>query len=342
MGLSALAAVAGVWLPFHLAGWNAPFGFTVCWFVTFLAIYDVVARHQHGSLQAKDRVATVAVTGGAVVALLPVFLIVWFVLGKGLGVVLGGFPHFLTHDLREFGPTDPVRKAGMKHAIIGTLIQVGLATLIVVPIGVLTATYLNEVGGRFAAVVRTVADAMTGLPSVIAGLFVYAAWVLPRGAGGFSGFAGSLALSVVMLPTVVRTAEEVLRIVPGSLREAALALGAPEWRMVLMVVVPTARAGLATAAILGVARAVGETAPVLLTTFGSKLTNVNPFDGPQSNLPIQVYEFVVSSTEGNVQVAWGGALVLVAIVLTLFVLARILGTGGAGRRRTPRRARSEL
>lgn len=327
-GLPAAASFIAVWLPFHLTGLNAPFGFLVCWFVLFIASYGVVTYRQHGVLEMKDKLATVVISAGAVVALLPVFLIVFFVLVKGVPTVFGAFPHFITHDLKGVGPNDPVSKAGMKHAILGTLEEVLTATVITVPIGVLCAAYLNEVGGRFAAVVRTVADAMTGLPSVIAGLFVYAAWVKPRGVSGFSGLAGALALCVVMLPTIVRTAEEVLRIVADHLREAALALGAPEWRMVLMVVLPTARAGLVTASILGVARAVGETAPVLLTTFGAKTTNLDLFHHPQGNLPVQVYEFVRSASGNNVKEAWGGALLLVLIVLTLFVLARILGTGG--------------
>jgi phosphate transport system permease protein len=169
-------------------------------------------------------------------------------------------------------------------------------------------------------------------------LFVYSAWILPQKTKGFSGFAAAMALSVVMLTTIVRTAEEVLRIVSDHLREAALALGAPEWRMVLRVVLPTARTGLVTAAILGVARGVGETAPVLLTAFGSAHTNVNPFSGPQDDLPLRIYQLVRSPSNNNVHVAWGGALLLVLIILTLFTLARIVGVGGG--RRTGRFRRS--
>jgi phosphate transport system permease protein len=244
-------------------------------------------------------------------------------------VVLNKFPRFpfLRQDLRHFSPRDPVSKAGMEQAIIGSIEQVGLATAMTVPIGVLTATYLNEVGGRFASCVRTIADAMTGLPSIIAGLFIYAAWVQPQHEKGFSGFAAAIALAVVMLPTVIRTAEEVLRLVSGHLREAALALGAPEWRVVLRVVIPTARTGLVTAAILGVARAVGETAPVLLTAFGSPRTNLNPFRGTQDDLPMRIYLLVRSPSDSNNAAAWGGALLLLLVILTLFTLARMLGSG---------------
>jgi phosphate transport system permease protein len=224
----------------------------------------------------------------------------------------------------------------MKHAIIGTIEQVGMATAVTVPIGVGTALYLNEIGGRLAGAVRLIVDAMSGVPSIIAGLFVYIFWVQPRHTEGFSGLAASMALGILMLPTITRTAEEVLRIVAGSLREAALALGAPEWRMICLVVVPTARAGLVTAGILGVARAVGETAPVLLTAFGSRNTNWNPFHGPQADLPLQVYQLARSPLNNNVKEAWAGAAVLIAIVLTLFTLARVLSAGGGGRGRRKR------
>jgi len=333
LGVSAVAAAVGVWTPFHLAGWDAPFGFVVCWFAALVAIYGVTVHQRHGALELRDRLATLTIGAGTTVALLPLFLVLWFVIRHGLPVVLSKFPHFpfVRQDLRNFSPRDPVSRAGMQQAIIGSVEQVGLATAMTVPVGILTATYLNEVGGRYAACIRTVADAMTGLPSIIAGLFVYAAWVQPKHEQGFSGFAAAIALAVVMLPTVIRTAEEVLRIVSGHLREAALALGAPEWRVVLRVVIPTARTGLVTAAILGVARAVGETAPVLLTAFGSPRTNLNPFRGTQDDLPMRIYLLVRSPSDSNNAAAWGGALLLLLVILTLFTLARILGSGGRRR-----------
>ena len=343
LGLSALAAAAGVWVLFHLAGWDAPFGYVVCWFAAFLTTYGVITYSQHGLLVTKDRLATAAITAGTAAALLPLFLIVYFVLRQGLPVVARGFPRFLTQDLAKFGPQDPTTRAGVFHAIVGSLEQVGIATMITVPIGVLAATYLNEVGGRFAALIRTIAGAMTGLPTIIAGLVVYAALILPRhSASGFNGFAASIALSIVMLPTVVRASEEVLRIVHDSLREAALALGAPEWRMVCLVVLPTARAGLVTAAVLGVARAVGETAPVLITAYGSKHLNVNPFSGAQANLPITIYELQRLPTAQNVAVAWGAAFVLVFLVLILFTLARIAGAQQPGKEGRLRRLRRQV
>ena len=334
LATSAIAAAVGVWVAFTLAGAWAPFGFIVCWFAAATAIYGVVVRQRHGSVELKDRLATVFIIGGTLLALLPLVLVIYFTLRKGLPVVFTKFPKFIGQDLHRFGVNDKLSRgtSGLQASIIGTVEQVGMATLVTVPVGVLAATYLNEVGGRFAMVVRTVADAMTGLPSVIAGLFIYSFWILPRRTGGYSGFAAAMALSVVMLPTVIRTAEEVLRIVSDSYREAALALGAPEWRMVLRVVIPTARTGLVTAALLGIARAAGETAPVYLTAFGSTHTNWNPFRGGQDDLPYRVYAFARQPSANLIAVAWGGATLLIVIVLTLFVLARILGTG-AGRGR---------
>lgn len=166
--------------------------------------------------------------------------------------------------------------------------------------------------------------AMSGVPTVVAGVFIYSIWVVGLGQG-FSGFAGSLALAILLLPSITRTAEEVLRVVPDGLREASRSLGAPEWRTVWSVVLPTARSGIVTSVILGVARAVGETAPLLFTIFGNNLLNANPFKGPQSSLPLFVYSNVKSSNQALINLAYAAALVLVIIVLVLFVAARLLG-----------------
>ena len=221
---------------------------------------------------------------------------------------------------------------------MGTVEQVGLTTFVVVPIAVLTATFLNESSSIFSRVVRTVVDSMTGMPEIIAGLFVYLSWVLPRGTNGKSGFAGSMALGIMMLPFLTRAAQEALRLVPGALREASLALGAPQWRMILRVVLPTARSALITVTILAIARAVGETAAVFFTAGGSPIShyNWNPFKGPQLNLPLYVVQYVNAPSANEVREAWGGALVLVLFILVLFTMARAVGsTGEPGRRRLP-------
>jgi phosphate transport system permease protein len=179
------------------------------------------------------------------------------------------------------------------------------------------------VGGRTVQLVRTIVNAMSGVPSIVAGLFIYAVWIL-QFHHTFSGFAASLALSILMLPTVTRTAEEVLRLVPDGLREASLALGAPEWRTVWSVVLPTARSGLITAVILGVARAVGETAPLIMTAFGSSSMNYDAFHAPQQSLPLFVWQQYQQQLAGPLQRAWTGALVLIVLVLVLFSMARLV------------------
>lgn len=241
------------------------------------------------------------------------------------------FPSFWTHDFSKGGVLDVKAKVGALHAIVGTLEQVGLATAATTPIAILAAVYLNEMPGKLAVVLRVVVDAMSGMPSIIAGLFIFIIWVVPRKLNGFSGLAAAMAISIIMLPTVIRTSEEVLRLVPGPLREAALALGSPERRMVLRVVLPTARAGLVTAVILGVARATGETAPVLLTAGGNPRMNLSPLHGPQADLPEQVYSWYGTAGPASLHEAWGGALVLILVVLTLFSLARLLGSGRTAR-----------
>jgi phosphate transport system permease protein len=289
----------------------------------FLVVYFFLIRDRLSPDAATDRVVTVLVwiVGAIVVALLTWMIV--FLIGKGLPALRTGF---FTDDLSEVGPLNP--GGGAFHSIVGTFEQVGLATLIVVPVAILTAVYLHEVRGPLAIPVRLIVDAMSGLPSIIAGLFIFTIWVDGR---GFSGAAGAAALVVLMLPTVTRASEEILRTVPDNLREASLALGAPQWKVVTRVVLPTARAGLVTAAILGVARGVGETAPVLFTAFGSDSTNWNPLNGPQSNLPLFVWKLIRVPNETQNQRAWTGALVLVFFVLVLFVLARFVSNRGTRR-----------
>ncbi|MFN8019177.1 MAG: phosphate ABC transporter permease PstA [Acidimicrobiales bacterium] len=299
-----------------LLDWGGIMSTAVWAYLVFVAVYFGLAWDRTRQEVASDRIITV---------------LVW----TASGLVLGGLvwmlamlviqgaprlrPSFFTQDLSTVGPNDP--GGGAFHAIIGTLEQVGIAVVIVMPIAVLTAVYLHELKGRLAPAIRFVVDAMSGLPSIVAGLLVFTVWVNGR---GFSGIAGSAALVILMLPTVTRTSEEILRTIPDNLREASLALGAPQWRVVLKVVVPTAMTGLVTAAILGVARAIGETAPMLLTAFGQDSTNTNPFSGPQSDLPLFVWKLIRVPNETQNQRAWTGALVLVLLVLFLFVTARFI------------------
>ena len=327
---SAAAALALVWVVFTLAGISAPFGLVVCWLAAFMTIYGVLCRIRYGILIAKDRLATVAIWAGAIIAFIGLAAVISYVILKGFTAVFGRFPHFITADMSQLGGNAKVSDLGVGAAIVGTVEQVGIATVITVPLGVLTATYLASNDGPFARTVSAVVDAMTGAPAIIAGLFVYLLWVVPHGTTGKTGFAAALALAVMMLPVVTRASQEVVAIVPGSYREAALALGAPEWRVLLRVILPTARAGLMTAIILGVARIAGETAPVLFNAGGFEKYNWNPFSGQQDDLPLRIYELIFQPGTVPIQAAWGTSLVLIFVVLILFTLARKLGSAKPG------------
>ena len=261
MAGSALAAVALVWLSFTVAGITGPLGFAICFLGAFLVIYGIICWLLYGVLAMKDRLATLAIWSGALAAFVPLVGVILYVVIKGAAVVLADFPHFFIADMSGLTATSPVTAVGAGAAIVGTIEQVAIATIITVPLGVLTATYLVNNRNAFATVVSNVVDAMTGSPAIIAGLFIYLLWVVPQKEAGQTGFAAALSLSVMMLPIVTRASQEVIAIVPGSLKEAALALGSPQWRSVLRVMLPTARVGLVTAMILGIARVAGETAP---------------------------------------------------------------------------------
>jgi len=297
--------------------WDGIMG-TFLWAVIgFMVTYWVLIQERLGRLQAADRLVTMMIWGTGVVAVAFLTWLVGFVIVKGVKALT---PSFFTEDLSKTGPLNP--GGGAFHALIGTIEQVGIATVVVVPIAILTAVYLNELKGRGSSVIRFTVDAVAGLPSIVAGLLIFTLWVAGH---GFSGVACSAALAILMLPTVTRTSEEILRTVPGSLREASLALGAPRWKVVGMVVLPTARAGLLTAVILGIARAIGETAPALLTALGSARTNLNPFTGPQANLPLFVWSLIRTPNQTQIDRAWTGALVLLMLIFVLFTLARFLG-----------------
>ncbi len=330
MGGSAVAAIALVWFVFSLAGVTGPLGEGFCALVAFLAIYAVICWQLYGVLAMKDRLATVAIWSGALAAFIPLLAVIFYVLGKGISVVAAHFPHFFIADMSGLTANSPVTAVGAGAAIVGTLEQVGIATVITVPLGVLTATYLVTNRNTFSKLVSMVVDAMTGSPAIIAGIFIYIIWVVPQKENGQTGFAAALSLSVMMLPIVTRASEEVIAIVPGSLKEAALALGSPQWRSVLRVVLPTARVGLVTAMILGIARVAGETAPVLFTAGGNPHYNWNPFSGKQDDLPLLMKELIFQSGRNITRDAWGVALVLVLVVVTLFLLARLIGAKKPG------------
>ncbi len=219
-------------------------------------------------------------------------------------------------------PTTSLEYGGVGHAILGTLMVVGLTTLAAVPLGIAMAVYLTQSQSKTRNLVRTFTQALSGLPSVVSGLFILT--IIEATQMGRSGFTGSLALFPLMLPTVARVAEEALRLVPVDLRYAALALGAPNYRAFFQVILPAAKSGLMTALLLGLARVVGETAPLILTMNPSSSTSLNPFDGGMTTLPTYIYNYLASSYQTSQARAWGAALVLLMLVGLLFGLARIL------------------
>jgi phosphate transport system permease protein len=266
-----------------------------------------------------NTIATWLLGLSVLIALLPLASVLYFTVTKGLHR-FGGY--FLQHSMRGVGPLDAT--GGAYHAIVGTLEQVAIATVIAVPVGLLAAVYTVEYGrGLLASLIRFFTDVMTGVPSIVAGLFVYAFWVLALGQG-FSGFAASLALTILMLPTVVRSAEEMLKLVPDALREAGLALGVPQWRMILSIVLPTASAGIVTGVMLAVARVGGETAPLLLTALNFDAINVNPFSGQQAALPTFIFAQAGAPQRVALDRAWAGALTLVVLILVLNLVARAI------------------
>jgi phosphate transport system permease protein len=237
--------------------------------------------------------------------------------------------NFYTQDLSRTGPLDPVTKGGVIHAIVGTLIEIAIAIGIAAPLGLLTAVFMHEVPGALARFVRIVVDAMTALPDVLAGLFVYATLILWLGRG-FFGAAAACALAVTAVPIIARAAHVVLRLVPGNLTEASYALGSGQWRTVLFVKLPTARSGLATAVILGTARAIGETAPVLLTAGSTFHLNSNPLTGPMMSLPLLAFTYTHSPYPAEQARGFGAAITLLVLVGVLFAVGRMIGGRGPG------------
>jgi len=266
-----------------------------------------------------DRFMRGVLLAGTIVALVPLVLVLYYLLEKGLG---SWSPHFFTSDPTGNFLGDP---GGIKSAILGTIEMVALAALIAIPIGIGVALYLVEYGreSRFASLVRYFVDVMTGVPSIVFGLFIYITLVLTGWFGsGFAGWKGSVALALLMLPIVTRSAEVVLLLVPDSLREAALALGAPRWRVVLRIVLPTALPGLVTGSLLAIARGAGETAPLLFTATLANVSTLN-LNERMNSLPAQIFNDVGQAQDRLVGRAWGAALTLVLLILILNIVARL-------------------
>jgi phosphate transport system permease protein len=269
----------------------------------------------------KDRLARGLITAGTAIALVPLALIIYYLLKKGLGSWSWSF--FSTDPTgNTFFKTSSI--GGIKSAILGTIEIVALASVIAIPIGVGVAVWLVEYGRQswFAQLVRFFVDVLTGVPSIVFGLFIYIVLVVGTGSS-YAGYKGSLALSLLMLPVVIRSAEVILLLIPGSLRESALALGAPRWKVIFRIVLPTALPGMVTGILLAIARAAGETAPLLFTAATTRNTDFN-LSHFMNSLPVQIYNDVTSPTTSVVNRAWGAALTLVVMILLLNLIARLV------------------
>ncbi|HUN31507.1 MAG TPA: phosphate ABC transporter permease PstA [Trebonia sp.] len=341
---SAAGAIALVWVLYErVLPFTGALGFWLCCYGVFLVLYASVTAMRYDRRVVVDRLAAVATASAALFALSVIG-------GQILYITIQGWPaithvNFWTQTMQATGQLQPLTSGGVWHAMVGSLEQLGIATALAVPLGVLAALFLAEVGGPLGHLVRVIVTAMTGLPEIVAGLFIYATVILALGTRQ-DGFAGALALGVMMLPIVTRGSEVMLRLVPGNLREASYALGASQWRTVWNVVLPTARSALTTVSVLGMARAVGETAPLLFTTGFTNFLNANPFHGPQTGLPLVIWAFIrLSPSATMIQRGFGAGLALLLMVLILFTAARVLGGKAPGeltrgqRRRIARDAR---
>jgi phosphate transport system permease protein len=317
VGVMALAAAG---LPAMLLGWGRVAWLVVALllFLVALPLWSLVVENRRA---ATDRLMTGLIWTAFGFAVLPLLWLVFVVIREGAPAINGSF---LTYSMRGVLGAE---QGGVYHALVGTLLITVAAALISVPIGVLAAIYLVEYGGRsrLARWITFLVDVMTGIPSIVAGLFALALVVLVFGPAFRMGLGGSIALSLLMIPTVVRSAEEMFRLVPTDLREASYALGVPKWRTILKVVVPTSIGGVITGVVLAISRVIGETAPLLVVAGATDGVNLNLFDGRMTTLPVFIYSQYAQSTPAGYERAWGGALVLIVIVVVLNLIARALG-----------------
>jgi phosphate transport system permease protein len=305
-----------------LAGSFSPAAMVVGSIAAYLVVHYVISRAVEGRRRAADRFARDVVTLAFLIALVPLVSLVFETVSQGAARFDWQF--FTRSMYNAFGDS-----GGAAHAIQGTLIVTGIATAISVPIGLLTAIYLVEYGrGPLARAVTLLVDVMTGIPSIVAGLFAYALFVLVVGvANATMGLTGAVALCVLMIPYIVRSSEQMLQLVPRSLREASFALGVPKWRTILRIVIPTALSGIVSGIVLGIARVIGETAPLLITAGFVDWKNPNPTDGAMATLPVFVYKQYMTPgvpQEPFYARAWTGALTLILIVMVLNLVGRLI------------------
>jgi phosphate transport system permease protein len=327
---SAFGSLALVWVLYtKVFSTSGLLGFLVCWFLSFLVLYALVSTLGNPWVEVMDRLMSAVVHAGAAIVGFALVSTIVFIFVKAWPALTHW--NFYSSDMAGVRPTSPLTQGGILHAIVGTLIQVGIAVAFALPLGIGTALFMTEVGGRLAHAVRTVVEAMTALPDVLAGLFVYTILIIGLN-WERDGFAVSVALAVTMTPVIARSAEVALKIVPNGLREAGLALGATHWQNVRRVVLPTARTGLGTSLILGIARITGETAPLLIVSGATTFLNTDPFHNPMNSMPLYIFTSVRSGEPLYIARGYGAAAVLVALVLVLFVITRFLARDRKGTR----------
>jgi len=312
----------------HILDFSGTLGFLVCWYLTFVCVYALVLAATLPRAIVVERLVAATLYVATAVVLVALGSTIVYTLAQGWKAL--SHANFFTHDMAGVAPTAPLTQGGILHAMVGTVVEVGIALVISLPLGVGTAVYMTEVGGRGTQLVRTVVEAMTALPEILAGLFVYVFLIVEFGLAK-SGIAASIAMAVTMTPIIARAGEVALRVVPGGLREASNALGASHWKTVWKVVLPTARVGLATALILAVARGIGETAVVLITSGASSFLTFKPTGVPMNSLPLFIYTAYTTHEPPAIARAFGAASVLLAMVLGLFVATRLIVRERKGR-----------
>jgi phosphate transport system permease protein len=323
MATAGILALAGVLAAgaIEFTGLSGKLGFAAAYFFFASLLIFLQQLRLRDLAAAKDSLLSSFAFLAMTLTLIPIVSIVMTVVLKGYkGIHFGMF----VNDMTMASVNDPVQSGGLLHALVGTIIMVGVALIFSFPIGLLTALYLTEIRGKLTRPIKFLVQAMSGVPSIVAGLFILSILVIPV-TQELTGLMGSLALSILMIPTIARTAEEMLLLIPNELREAGVALGATQWRTVSGVVVPAAKSGLVTAVILGIARIIGETAPLLLVSGGADALNLNPTTGPMGSLPFYIWKaFLTGGTEEAYARAWGGMLILLILIVVLFGLARYL------------------
>jgi phosphate transport system permease protein len=303
-----------------VTGLAGPLGFYFAFVLAFIVV-SFIDGMRHDKVKAIDKVMTTLVTAGFATAFIPWASILFTVFQRGASAIYFGY---FTHDMSYTSADDELGMGGLSHALVGSLLILLMASIIAIPFGIVTALYITEVKGKLSGLVRVIVQSMSGVPSIVAGLFVYAVVVSRY---SFSGVAGAIALSILMLPTVARTSEEVLKLVPDDLRSSAYALGASQMATTFRIVLPTARSGLITASMLGLARVEGETAPLILTAYYSAVYSLKVTGQPLASLPMYIFQNFSTGTDTALTRAWGGAAVLLSFIFILFIIARIAGRG---------------